>query len=127
MHWPYKNVEYTDCEKAIERVERMLQSFGAVYVEERSECDTWFMGNEICDTQVARKKTFRFRDEYVRVDKVYFADKPFIVLEFGDRIEGPYEDADPFPYDLAAEEVEREVKYLMFPDCQDEKYYPFHR
>lgn len=49
-----------------------------------------------------------------RVDKMFFPDAPFLVLEFSDRIEGPYEDADPFPYDLAAKEMEWEIENLLY-------------
>ena len=59
-----------------------------------------------------------FQDEYVQVDKILFPDLPFIVLEFSDRIEGPYEDADPFPYDLAFDEMEREIKFAMLSESE---------
>lgn len=67
MHWPYKNIEYSVLEKAVQQV-----------------------------------------------DKMFFPDAPFLVLEFSDRIEGPYEDADPFPYDLAAKKMEREIENLLY-------------
>lgn len=45
---------------------------------------------------------------------MFFPDAPFLVLEFSDRIEGSYEDADPFPYDLAAKEMEWEIENLLY-------------
>ena len=42
---------------------------------------------------------------------MFFSRGPFIVLEFSDRPEGPYEDADPFPYDLPDDELEAEIRF----------------
>lgn len=52
-------------------------------------------------------------DDFIRVDWVYFTQKPFIVLEFSDKIDGPYEDADPFPYDLPDDEFEMEIRFSL--------------
>lgn len=64
-------------------------------------------------TEQVTKSVYKFRDIYVCVDKMYFPDKPFLVLEFADEIEGPYEDADPFPFDLPMEEVKLEIEYAL--------------
>lgn len=47
------------------------------------------------------------------MDRVYFTEKPFIVLEFSDKIDGPYEDADPFPYDLPDNKFEYEIRFSL--------------
>lgn len=113
VHWPYKNIEYSVLEKAVQRVEQIVQSFGAVYAGECSERETWIWSDD-SRTELNRKKVFKFQGEYVQVDKMFFPDAPFLVLEFSDRIEGPYEDADPFPYDLAAKDMEREIENLLY-------------
>lgn len=38
---------------------------------------------------------------------------PCIVLEFSENINGPYEDADPFPYNLEMKAFEYEIRYSM--------------
>lgn len=113
MHWPYENIEYSDLEMAIQRVERIIQGLGAVYVAMHSEDEKWIWGDGKIISETVQKKIFRFQDVYVQVDKILFPDIPFIVLEFSDRIEGPYEDADPFPYDLVFDEMEHEIKFAM--------------
>ena len=40
-------------------------------------------------------------------------DKPFLVLEFSEYRYGPYEDSDPFPYDLSDYEIEQEIRYIF--------------
>ena len=55
------------------------------------------------------KKVYKFGDSYVSIDKLYFPKKPFLVLEFADKIEGLYEDADTFLYGLSMEEVKLEI------------------
>ena len=59
------------------------------------------------------KNIWKFKEEYVRVDRVYFSEKPFIVLEFSDKKEGPYEDADPFPYNMPDADFEQEIRFSL--------------
>ncbi len=40
-------------------------------------------------------------------------DKPFLVLEFSEYRDGPYEDSDPFPYDLSYYKIEQEIRYIF--------------
>lgn len=42
-----------------------------------------------------------------------FKGKPFMVFSFGDSVEGPFEDADPFPVDLSEEELKKEVRLAL--------------
>ncbi len=37
-----------------------------------------------------------YRNEYYRIEKFSLPDKPRMEFSFSDRIEGPYEDAEPF-------------------------------
>lgn len=60
------------------------------------------------------KNVWKFKEAYVRVDRVYFTEKPFIVLEFSKKKEGPsYEDADPFPYDMSDLDFEQEIMFSL--------------
>lgn len=108
MNWPYKNIDYAKFEAAIALTEKIIQALGAVHIEKHTEM---------------KQKTFKFRNEYVRVDKIYFPQNPFIVLEFGDELSGPYEDADPFPFNLEEDEFEQEIRYSMgvdpYPEWQE--------
>lgn len=52
---------------------------------------------------------YRFHDE----KNISFSEKPFIVLEFSKKKEGPYEDADPFPYDMPDIDFEQEIKFSL--------------
>ncbi len=45
--------------------------------------------------------------------KFSLPDKPWMVFSFSDSVEGPYEDADPFPYDLSEEELKEEVRFAL--------------
>lgn len=97
--WSYKDILQGDYEKAANFVESIIEKLGAVCVGESEEA--------------APRKIWKFRNEYVRVDRICFPEKPFIVLEFSDQIEGFYEDADPFPYDLPENELVLEAKYAL--------------
>ncbi len=106
MSWPYRNIAYKDLNENIKVCEQIIIQLGGKFVVE-------YMS----------KRIYRYRDEYVCVDKICFTEKPFIVLEFADVIEGPYEDSDPFPFDLAKEEMQLEVQYalglLPYPKLQE--------
>ena len=47
------------------------------------------------------------------MDKIYFPEEPFIVLEFSQEKDGLYEDADPFPASLSDAQIEQEVRYAL--------------
>lgn len=58
--------------------------------------------DNIIASTVARP-AFKHRDNYFRVDEVYFDEKPFIVFEYGtldDVMRNTMENILPFPYDL---------------------------
>lgn len=54
MHWPYKNIEYSVLEKEVQRVEQIVQSFGAVYAGESFEHETWIWSDD-SRTELNRK------------------------------------------------------------------------
>ena len=123
MKWLYENIDYNEFNDAIKLCEQIIISLGGKIIIERKENETWVLNKEDYITELASKNVYRFRDGYVCVDKMYFEEKPFIVLEFADEIEGPYEDADPFPFDLPIEEVKLEIEYalgvLPYPSWQE--------
>ncbi len=43
----------------------------------------------------------------------FVADRPFMVLSFGDTIENIFDDAEPFPYNLEEDELKAEVRYSL--------------
>ena len=113
VKWPYENIEYNELNDVIKTCEQIIISLGGKLIIERKDNETWFLNEEDYIMEQVTKNVFKFRDEYVCVDKMYFSEKPFIVLEFADKIEGPYEDADPFPFDLPIDEVKLEIEYAL--------------
>lgn len=115
--WIYKKVTREAFEKRKKYVEQIICKQGAEIVmidlpyEQRtiSICD----GNQEMNFN---EKTFKFKNNYYRVDEVLFRDKPFIVLECGsfqDLMRNTMEDAEPFPYDLSDDEIVKEVRYAL--------------
>ena len=113
MNWKYKNMDYNELDAAIKVCEQLIESLGGRLIIQCRDKEIW--GNSEGDyvTETVAKKRYKFRDGYVCVDKIYFPEKPFLVLEFADELEGPYENADPFPFDLTMEEMELEIKYAL--------------
>lgn len=111
--WPYPDTEQTDCLAQIVRVEDILQKYGAEYIEDSIKKNTWVFKDGTALSEMTRKRVWKMENKFIRVDKLYFSKKPFLVLEFSDCIKGPYEDADPFPYDLSETELEQEVRISL--------------
>ena len=110
MKKSYEKKECSNLYTAIKLCEEIITSLGGKYVLQRIDKETW--GNcegDFISKQVA-KNVYRFREEYVCVDILYFQEKPFLVLEFADEVEGFYEDGDPFPYDLSIEDMKVEIE-----------------
>ncbi len=114
--WVYRKVTREAFEKRKKYVEQIILEQGGELVDIHlpyeqktiSICD----GNQ--EINYTERKIFEFRNLYFSVDEVLSLDKPFIVLEYGtfqDVIDNTMEDADPFPYDLSNDEMEKEVQY----------------
>lgn len=103
------NVEYN---KSLEFVLSYTESLGAEYVCTGTEQFTTVSGGETIREKL-KLKIYRFGDEYFRIERMYFKGKPFMVFFFSDSVEGPYEDADPFPVDLSEEELKEEVRLAL--------------
>ncbi|MCM1180192.1 MAG: hypothetical protein NC347_08055 [Clostridium sp.] len=110
--WPYPDISKTDFLAQISVVEQILQKYGAEYIEDSHEKCTWLFDGIHAD-EIVSKRIWKRQNDYIRVDRVYFSEKPSLVLEFSEYKEGPYEDADSFPYDLPAMELEQEICYSL--------------
>ena len=113
FQWPYSGIDKTEFLARIVFVEEILRKYGAEYIEDFRETNTWILKDGSNIRENVQKRIWKRENEYIRVDKVYFPEKPFFVLEFSENKEGPYEDADPFPYDLSDAEVEQEIRYSL--------------
>lgn len=91
--------------------EKLLQKYGAELVGTMRELETFGCADGTFFREGVEKRLWKRGEDYIRVDKMFFSRGPFIVLEFSDRPEGPYEDADPFPYDLPDDEFETEIRF----------------
>lgn len=91
--------------------EKFLQKYGAELVGATEELEAFVHTDGAFFQEKAEKRLWKRGEDYIRVDKMLFSRGLFIVLEFSDRPEGPYEDADPFPYDLPVDEFEAEIRF----------------
>jgi len=98
--------------KAVDFVLSYAESLGAEYALTATEKFTFVSGDEAV-RDALELKIYRFGDEYFRIEKIYFKGKPWMVFSFSDSVEGPYEDADPFPVDLSEEELKEEVRLAL--------------
>lgn len=113
FQWPYLNVSKEEFLVRIAFAEKILQKYGAEYIGDHNEIGTWTLKDGSNAYEEIEKHIWKRENEYIRVDRIYFSEKPFLVLKFSTKREGPYEDADPFPYDLPDIEFEYEIKYVL--------------
>lgn len=98
-----------------DKVEQFMLSLGAEKLDldiPYNRTTTSYSGDNVIKSTIDRP-VFKYMDNYFRVDEVCFAEKPFIVFEFGtydDVMRNTMEDILPFPYDLSDEEIIKEVK-----------------
>lgn len=117
--WPYPDIEKAELSARIASVEKILQKYGAVYIEDFcGEC-RWIGkdGAYLCEKN--QRRVWKRGNEYIRVDRMYFPERPFLVLEFSEEIEGPYEDGDPFPFNLSEAALEQEVRDALGIGTED--------
>lgn len=113
LKWMYVSVSIEDFQRKIAFAEKLLEKYGAKYVKNIEYKGYWTLGDGPHAYENVQKRIYKLGDDFIRVDWVYFTQKPFIVLEFSDKIDGPYEDADPFPYDLPDDEFEMEIRFSL--------------
>ena len=111
--WPYVSHDKELFLSKIILAESYLQKFGAKYIGKMNEIGRWFSQDGFYAIEHMEKNVWKFKEEYVRVDRVYFTEKPFIVLEFSKKKEGSYKDADPFPYDMSELDFEQEIMFSL--------------
>ncbi|MBE5759513.1 MAG: hypothetical protein E7332_05745 [Clostridiales bacterium] len=125
--WIYKSVTRQELESIKDIVEKYIVMLGgnkvsiALPYEQRTRSYT---GNDFVEN-VSLRPVFEYRDEYFRVDEVCFPGKPFIVIEHGtydELINNIMNEAYPFPYDLAEDELLKEVKYSLGIEPYPENY-----
>ena len=98
--------------KAVDFVLSYAESLGAECALTTTEKFTFASGDTaVHDT--LDLKIYKFGDEHFRIEKMYFKGKPWMVFSFSDSVEGPYEDANPFPVDLSEEELKEEVRLAL--------------
>ena len=113
FQWPYRSHDKKIFLSKIKLAESYLQKYGAEYIGTVNELGRWMLQDGSYGIEHMEKNIWKFKEEYVRVDRVYFSEKPFIVLEFSDKKEGPYEDADPFPYNMPDADFEQEIRLSL--------------
>ena len=119
--WNYRTITREDFEKIKNRVEDIIISLGGEKIEIELNYEkktTSYLGkdNNIVIENNSSRPAFEFGGTYYRVDEVCFEDRPFIVIECGtfeDLLNNTMEDAEPFPFDLSAEEIKKEVQYSL--------------
>lgn len=111
--WPYSGIDKAEFLEKIVFAEEILRKYGAEYIEDFRGTCTWMLKDGSDVREDIQKHIWKRGNEYIRVDRVYFPEKPFLVLEFSENKEGPYKDADPFPYDLSDAELEQEIRYSL--------------
>lgn len=82
FQWPYPDIDKSEfLAQQAASVERILQKYGAEYIGDVLELCTWTFDNIVAFDNV-EKHIWKREEWYIRVDRVYFPEKPFFVLEF---------------------------------------------
>lgn len=115
--WPYKNITREEFEARKDYVESLLIHKGAMPSNYTTPHNSSSYGNGFTDNITYTRTTYEYNSEYYRVDEVLFPEKPFIVIEWAEKIEDVLkncmEDTDPFPFDLSDETIAKEIEHIM--------------
>lgn len=117
--WKYTDITRDAFEKIKDHVEEIMVAYGAVAQDIDllySQKTTTFDENHTPTVWGSKRKAYKYKDMYYRIDEVCYALKPFIVAEVGtydELMANTMEDADPFPYDLTEQELKDEVSYFL--------------
>ncbi|MDL2323782.1 hypothetical protein LJC61_01345 [Ruminococcaceae bacterium OttesenSCG-928-A16] len=115
--WPYDKVTRIEFEERKDFVEAVFKQLGAKETNfgRPSHITSIIENNK--EEFTSNRIVFEYQGCYYRVCEVLFAEKPFIVIEFANRLDDVknncMEDLDPFPYDLAEDCVVEEIKNQM--------------
>ena len=110
--WKYKTVSRDEFETRKEFVEQIMLRLGAEPTK---------YGNSI----PASRTIYKYKHEYYRVDEILIWDKPYLVIEWTDRLDfitdgiDIMEDIAPFPYDLSDEQITLEITSALQPTAKN--------
>ena len=88
LKWMYASINREDFQEKIAFAEKLLEKYGAEYVIDFEERAFWTLKDGTHAYENIQKRIYKLGKEFIRVDWVYFTQKPFIVLEFADKIDG---------------------------------------
>ena len=115
--WQYKEITRKEFEAVKDKVESIIIRLGGraceVSLSYTDKITSVYAENEV--TFISNRPAYEYNGEYYRVSEVCF-ERPFIVIEYGDYNEllnNTMVDAEPFPYDLSEDMLEKEVKYSL--------------
>ena len=104
--WKYDFVTEQELEDVMKKVEGFIAAVGGKEVE----------ADFNYKLRRPLQKVFEYNGRYYGVDSIRFDTKPFIVIECGtydELLNNIMEDADPFPYDLTDDQLQKEVKLSL--------------
>ena len=110
--WKYKTVSREEFEVRKEFVEQIMVQLGAEPTD---------YGN----STPASRTIYKYKHEYYRVDEILIWDKPYLVIEWTDRLDyitdgaNLMEDIAPFPYDLSDEQITLEITSALQPTAKN--------
>ena len=111
--WPYEDHDENEYNQIVKFVEEYAVSLGAKLVGTKEYTFTTIAGDKHIK-ETLEMNIYQFGEEYFWVEHHFTPSRPFIVFSFGDSIENVgSDDAEPFPYDLAEEELKAEVRYSL--------------
>lgn len=80
LKWKYSFVSREDFQEKIAFAEKLLEKYGAEYVIDFKERVYWTLKDGTHAYESIQKCIYKLGEEFIRVDWVYFTQKPFIVL-----------------------------------------------
>ena len=80
LKWMYPAIDREDFQKRVTYAEKLLEKYGAEYVCDYDEKALWMLKDGTHAYENVHKRVYRLNNEYIRVDRVFFTKKPFIVL-----------------------------------------------
>ena len=108
--WPYEDHDENEYNQVVKFVEGYAVSLGAKLVSKKEYTFTTIAGDKHIK-ETLEMNIYQFGEKYFWVEHHFTPSRPFIVFSFGDSIENVgSDDAEPFPYDLAEEELKAEVR-----------------
>ena len=115
--WEYKEITRNEFERRKDFVESILRKMRTDPTDLGQPHLVSSYANHIQETMVSNRTVFKYKNGYYRVAEILFPKKPFIVVEYADKVDDVKRnvmiDADPFPYDLCDDEIAEEIRILL--------------